>query len=750
MKKLALLLSALIMSATAINAQTIKGRVADSANKPISYASVILYELPDSTYVSGVATNDEGEFAFEQSPSEKYTLEVSFLGYESLSVPCRAENIETITLVESSHKVDEVTVLMRRTEYDATGYSVNLRSSAIVKGKQSAEALAFLPGISKEDASYKINGLAVSEIYVDGVALPNIEELSNIPADMIENVKVDYLVGSRSNASMAGGAIYITLRKPSEGGYYGALLGGATYHSKYGFTNENIGGMIYYRNKNLSIYNNLATAWDQTQESAEQSIFDSSTASQFDTAESTKNDGFNINDRLSLVYQLSDKSKLGASYYIASNKLDTYTLSVPEEASSDESSIDNDVKYIDQQATVKYSTMLNARGGSMDIIADYYNRQASTTTTYFTDNSAQSLSLVENTLDLAKLSIDFKNPRSQKLVWTYGASAQYLSSAYTPTTDYNDDDTFVVSENPTLMEGFTPLAYIQAMGQLGKLMYVAGLNGQLNYIGYEELGEKSENKAWGINPTVQMMMPLGKSGKHMFMFNYKRTLDDIPYSAISSTITWVDSYNYQVGNSDLVSPTTDMALAAFSLWGNKLNLSTMFAHSKNTIYWETLQSEVAEDIFYTTPINLSASNFGGFGAELNLTPLKWWTAKLSGRLEAHFEDVTLGGVEYNDTHLRQYYSLYNSFNFSKGWGGMLNAIYEPTFTTYDRTYHTVYNVGGQVYKMMYNNTLQLTATFNLFGDRRRYDSAASGYTITYDNTTPVQNVGLSLVVKLLC
>ncbi|MFR9504136.1 MAG: outer membrane beta-barrel protein [Rikenellaceae bacterium] len=745
MKKLSLLSALILLCATALNAQTIKGRVINSESEPIGYANVILYELPDTSYVIGVATNERGEFAFEQSQSAKYAIEIASLGYQTVSVPCRVENFEEITLTESSQNMDEVTVLIRRTEYDASGYSVNLRSSAITKGKQSAEALAFLPGISREEGSYKINGLSVSKIYVDGVELPNVGELNNIPADMIDNVKVDYLAGSRHNASMSGGVINITLRKPSEDGYYGSLNGGATYHSKYGFSGENFGGMIYYRNKKLSLYNNLSTSWNQVEESAEQSIFDSSTSLHLNALESIKSDGFNINNRLSLVYQLNEKSKLGVSYYISSDALDTYTSSILESATSDESIIDNDAEYVEQQATVKYSSMLNAKGASMDIVADYYNRQSSTTTSYIYDTSTESLSLFQNSLDLAKLAIDFKNPCSERLVLSYGASMQYISSAYTPTVDYNDTNRFVVSTNATQTDGFTPIAYLQAMGQLGRVMYSAGVNGQLNHIGYEELGVRSENNAWGVNPTLQLMMPLGKSGKHMFMLNYKRMLEDIPYSAISSTITWLDAYNYQVGNPNLVAPTTDMALAATSLWGNKLNLSALYAHSKSAIYWETLQSDEAAGSFYTTPINLPASQFGGFGAELNLTPLKWWSAKLSGRLEIHPEDVTLGGVVYDDTHMRQYYALYNSFSFSKGWGGMLNVIYEPTFTTYDRTYYTIYNLGGQLYKKMCHDTLQLSMTFNLLGDRRRYDSSTSGYTITYDTTTPVQNVGLSLV-----
>ena len=114
--------------------------------------------------------------------------------------------------------LEEVSVVASRIRHNANGYTVNLHSSEILKGKQSADALVFLPGITKEDDSYKINGLLVSEIYVDGMKLTNIDELKNLPADMIEQVKVNYLAGSNQNAALTGGTINISLRQPPQGG----------------------------------------------------------------------------------------------------------------------------------------------------------------------------------------------------------------------------------------------------------------------------------------------------------------------------------------------------------------------------------------------------------------------------------------------------------------------------------------------------------------------------------------------------
>lgn len=747
-KKLVLLVMMFLGCIISLMAQNISGKVVDEKNNPLPYVSVVLQSVQDSSYLGGVATNPEGLFTLPVKAGVEYALSVSYIGYVTINRICKAGDIGTIVMKEDAMMLEEVSVIASRTQHDANGYTVNLRSSEIAKGKQSSDALAFLPGVSNEDGSYKINGLPVSEIYVDGVKLTSSDELKNLPADMIDKVKVNYLAGSNQNAAMTGGTIEISLRQPPQGGYYGALTGGTTLYPSYGFSNENIGGIMYYRYKNLSIYDNLSLNFNQPEETAEQTIWNKSTDLRTEIEEETKYRGHIINNRLSLTQQINNKNSIGASYYIATNKLNTTSATIGNNINAIQSMIDGESEYLDQEATLKYTSILSQRGTTLDIIGDYFNRQSDSKSDYSYSDNTSSVSEDESSLNMYKLSVDLTDPRSQKLVWKYGASVQYITSDYTPTLSTADgSDRFQVSLVPTRTSGLTPLVYASAMGQIWKIRYSFGVNWQLNKIEYETKDDdkKSSDTQWGINPTVQLMMPLDKNVKHALMLNYKRTLDDIPYAAISSTIRWTDPYNYTVGNPNLKSPTADMLMAGASLFRNLLNLTAVYMHTKDNIYWETLQSSTASDVFYTTPINLSSADMYGVGAEINWSPANPWTMKLSGRLEIHPEDMTLGGIYYGETRLRQYYAMYNTFSFNHGWGGMLNLMYEPTYKTYDRTYHTVYNIGGQIYKSMCKDKLQLTLTFNALGDRRKYDRNTNDNKVTYNYTTPVQNIGLSFV-----
>ncbi len=309
-----------------------------------------------------------------------------------------------------------------------------------------------------------------------------------------------------------------------------------------------------------------------------------------------------------------------------------------------------------------------------------------------------------------------------------------------------ESNRFELSDIPTKTTGFTPIVYAAEQGMVWKLRYSAGLNWQLNRIGYTDREQHvtNHNTQWSINPTVQVMMPFGARMNHAVMLNYKRTLSDIPYTAISSVINWADAYNYSVGNPNLKAQSADMVMAGLSLFRNKLNFTALYAHSHNRIYWQTFQDASNADVFYTKPVNISGQGVWGIGAEWVEAPVKWWRFKLSGRVEITPENTTIDGVLYNKTRFKEYFYFNNNFTFSNGWGGMLNANFEPTFRTLDRTYHAVYNVSGQIYKTFLGDNLQVALDFTAVGNRRKLDRQVGANKVSYKYTTPVQYIGISV------
>ena len=156
MKRYLLLILLCIYSICRIMAQDIiSGKVVDENRSPLPYVSVVLQHVQESSYVCGVTSDTEGVFRLPVQPDREYALLVSYIGYTTVRKTCKVGNVGTIVMKKDVTMLEEVNVIASRIRHKANGYTVNLRSSDIVKGKQSADALAFLPGITKEDNSYK-------------------------------------------------------------------------------------------------------------------------------------------------------------------------------------------------------------------------------------------------------------------------------------------------------------------------------------------------------------------------------------------------------------------------------------------------------------------------------------------------------------------------------------------------------------------------------------------------------------------
>ena len=68
----------------------------------------------------------------------------------------------------------------------------------------------------------------------------------------------------------------------------------------------------------------------------------------------------------------------------------------------------------------------------MELTADYYNRHSDDNADYLIDNELIGSQADESNLNLWKVKADFLYPRSRKLTWKFGASAQWITSNLRP------------------------------------------------------------------------------------------------------------------------------------------------------------------------------------------------------------------------------------------------------------------------------------------------------------------------------
>ena len=227
----------------------IRGQVFDPTGNPIIGASVIVR----GTTV-GVSTDAEGRFTLEvPAPAASQTLEVSYLGYETASIPVGSRTSFAVTLQESSSEIESVvvTALGIKREEKALSYNVQqvgAEDITTVKDANFMNSLAGkVAGVTINASSSGVGGAtkvvlrgnkSISQssnaLYViDGIPMYNFgggggtefdsrgatESIADLNPEDIESISV--LTGAAAAAlygsNAANGAVMITTKKGEAG-----------------------------------------------------------------------------------------------------------------------------------------------------------------------------------------------------------------------------------------------------------------------------------------------------------------------------------------------------------------------------------------------------------------------------------------------------------------------------------------------------------------------------------------------------
>ncbi|MFY0713281.1 TonB-dependent receptor [Seonamhaeicola sp. NFXS20] len=279
MKKaiLFLLLSTLFSAFTFAQKGTIKGLIIDNESKaPIPFATVVILNN-DSNTVSGAISSDDGTFSVNNIKSGTYSVQISFIGYETttisnitISKTYNEVNIGSILLKPQLESLDAVTIKSQTktatTKIDRKVY--NASDFATAKGGNAADVLNKLPSITVDpNGDVSVRGTSDFMVYLNGKPT-NIKPsvlLGQIQSNNISKIDVITVPTARYDAQGKGGIINITTKKNINQGLsvsVNGLLGGAPWgnitdeFSKHKLKDDRYGGgfNISYGKNNITIY----------------------------------------------------------------------------------------------------------------------------------------------------------------------------------------------------------------------------------------------------------------------------------------------------------------------------------------------------------------------------------------------------------------------------------------------------------------------------------------------------------------
>ena len=198
-----MMVSALRTSIAQTNAGTVTGTIKDiRTGQAISFASIALLRSADTSLVSGVNSDEVGNFKFELVGVGTYLLKISLLGYQTLRTETFVVNASqpfksfgTIRMRPSTTSLNTITVEGKEKRVEQNGDTVGYNAKAYKTNPDAnAEDLVTkMPGITSDNGQVKAHGENVKQVLVDGKPFfgddPNMA-LKNLPAEVIDKIQV--------------------------------------------------------------------------------------------------------------------------------------------------------------------------------------------------------------------------------------------------------------------------------------------------------------------------------------------------------------------------------------------------------------------------------------------------------------------------------------------------------------------------------------------------------------------------------
>lgn len=98
-----------LVCACGLSAQTITGKLTDEQNQPLPYANVVILSLPDSAFVNGTVSAEDGSFSLNATAPDQI-IRITSVGYNTVYKPVQPADLGTVRLIPDTQLLNEVVI----------------------------------------------------------------------------------------------------------------------------------------------------------------------------------------------------------------------------------------------------------------------------------------------------------------------------------------------------------------------------------------------------------------------------------------------------------------------------------------------------------------------------------------------------------------------------------------------------------------------------------------------------------------
>ena len=557
--RLAALFAAVMMSLnTMAKTHDVGGRVTDENGQPMAFVNVVLLSLPDSTFVQGAVTDEQGHFKIVTSTNEGL-FKVSSIGYETQYL--KAADGLTIRMKEETQALGEVVVKSQLPMTHAKGDAMRttVAGTILEKAGTVSDALSKIPSLEAErDGAVKVLGRGDAEVYINGRRVHDEKELSRLRSDQIQHVDVIQNPGARYAASTKA-VVRITLKKAQGDGF--GFHDSAQGVYQYGHTITN-NLDVNYRTGGLDI---TASLWagryghaKSTQENILTYYAGPDRIDGVSSKENYKNVWRGWSPQLQVNYMLDENHSFGAFYKYDSHPsggysslfyTDSYENNIFKERS--ESDINQDDKFTKHIFNAYYNGKAGQLSIDLNIDGLFDDTQSPGSTREVTTEAGGSpvnRSIQSNT-------VSSNNFWATKLIFGYpvmkgnfSLGGEYSYNHRTDAYDFMATDAVPVKTTDTEINEKSAAVFAEYGRQFGKVFAQVGLRYEHLTNDYFNFGKKQDEVCRDYGdwfPTLVVSAPVGKV---QLSLSYRRDIERPNYSNLTSSTVYINRYTYQSGN----------------------------------------------------------------------------------------------------------------------------------------------------------------------------------------------------------
>lgn len=222
------------------NTGSISGKVIDKkTGEALPFVNIVIQE--NNKFIAGGITSDKGFFQIKKLELKKYTVEIQFMGYKTISQTATLTtnnpnvNLNTITIEENAIELKSVEIVGEKSiiEQKIDRKVINVGKDLISTGATAAEIMNNIPSVSVDPQTNAISlrGNSNVKILIDGkpTTIDASQILQQIPSSSIKQIELITNPSAKYNPEGMSGMINIILNKNSRIGFNGSINNGVTF-----------------------------------------------------------------------------------------------------------------------------------------------------------------------------------------------------------------------------------------------------------------------------------------------------------------------------------------------------------------------------------------------------------------------------------------------------------------------------------------------------------------------------------------